>query len=145
MTPLPLATWDLTTTPVPLGGIEVQGFGDGDCITITPPDATYKSMVGGDGSTVISVDPSRVHVAKLVLQRTSSVNFLLGGLFADQRANARNGVALAVPFTCRDNVSEEVFRAAEAWITRSPERKWTKEAPTVEWTVEFLADESPDA
>jgi len=145
MTALPLATWDCTTTTVTFGGLEIQGFGDGDFITITPPDATYKSMVGGDGSTVVSVDPSRVHVAKLLLLRTSSVNFLLGGLFATQRANAATGSPIATPFTCRDNVSGEVFRGAEAWLTKSPERKWAKEAGTVEWTVEFIADESPDA
>ena len=144
MTPEPLATWDATRTTITFGGIELQGFAEGDMLSVTPPTGTYKSSVGGDGTTVVSVDPSRVHVVKITLQRTAGTNARLGALLAAQAAHVRAGVVLGVAFTARNQVTGETWRAAQAWITESPARKWAKELPTTEWTVEALMDVSPD-
>ena len=145
MTPLPLANWDLTQYTITFGGRELQGFADGDLLSITPPTGTFKSTVGGDGTTVVSRDPSRVHVIKLTLQRTSGCNVTLGTQFAAQLANsAGGGQPFALPFTCRNIVTGETWRAASAWITESPAAKIAKELPTREWTIEALMDVSPD-
>ena len=124
------ATWTFT-----FGGLEIQGFSDGDLAVITPPADGFKETEGAKGDIVISTNPSFLWTVKFTLFERSSVNDVLDGFYGTQRYEASTGQPIGSPFTAFDPISGRTWGAAQAWIPGIPpttpggKREWSIKCP----------------
>lgn len=120
----------------------VDGFGDGDAITVTPPTEQIKGKEGAQGEIAVTIKRSRLFTVKAVIWQTSAANGRLKALFRQQR-NA-GGTLIGVPLTIQNKRTGDFLRG-NAWIVGEPEWKVGMEVGTREWTIEGEVPEESSA
>lgn len=109
-----------------------SGRGDNEFVSYDQKEENFTYKAGVDGEGTRSESKNRYTEVKLTLMQTSSGNAVLSAIHnGDILIPGGAGVA---PILIRDRQGLDVFASPQAWITKPPERKYAKEADTVEWT-----------
>ncbi len=111
----------------------IHGYGKGTFIEIDPDDVLYTKETGGDGEVARSRSNNKSHRLKLTLMQTSSSNDdLSAAALADEVAPG----GIVLPLTCKDLLGNTVFFATEAWISKRPNYKRSKNVEDNEWLID---------
>lgn len=128
-----LQTYSFDQVIVTYGGIPLEGFADGDAISIEYPEGwTMQKGAGGAVTRSRVQDPTAM--VTLRLQQTSPSNAVLAGFYEADRA-ARTS-ATALPLLIRDRRSGgELFAAQSGWVSQKPAMTFAEESGPREWTL----------
>lgn len=115
-------------------GIDLaSGRGDSDFVAITHPEESYTYKQGHDGEGTRSATGATYAEVNITLMQTSAGNAALSAIHqGDIKTEGGEGIA---PILIRNRQGLSIFAAAEAWITKTPDENYAKEAGTVVWTV----------
>ena len=126
-----LKTFDFKQVAMIFGGRILQGFADGEVITLEPQGDAFSEFVGADGEVTRSKSNNPMWTATIRLSQTSDSNDILMGFFlADQKSNG--GV---VPFLMKDNNGRTLVSSEQAYIKRAPNLTMGVETGVREWQI----------
>jgi len=127
-----LTIYDLDQVTVALGPILIDGFQEGEAVTIETPD-TFTMKVGADGKVTRSKTLNLSAIVTITVMQSSAAMDLLGALHLLDR-NAPNGAGV-VPLYIRDRSGRSVYTGAQAWIAKAPDITFGNEATPRAWVV----------
>jgi hypothetical protein len=136
-------TYDADQVTVALGPIMLQGFQDGEGVTIEQAAETFTAVVGMDGQVTRSKTLNRMATITIKLMQSSTANDLLSALHILDR-DAPNGAGV-VPLYIRDRNGRSLYTAAQAWISAPPSVTYDREATSREWVIQVARLERLDA
>lgn len=119
-------------------GVLVDGYADGEFVTLEWAEEAFKTVVGTDGQVARSKNMNKLATITVKLLQTSSSNALLSAIHIQDRA-AANGAGVG-PFLIRDRQGATVYAAEKAWIKKAPNVSLDKTATSREWVFEALLD-----
>lgn len=126
--------YDANQVQVSFSGVPCDGFADGDFLTITKEADAFTSVVGSDGNVARSKSNDRRATVEIRLLQTSLTNDLLSAIHkADLEANGGAGIGA---FLVADLNGTSLYAAGNAWIKRSPDVTYGREAQERVWTLE---------
>lgn len=126
-----LKTFDFKQVSTIFGGRILQGFADGEVISVEPQSDDFTEFVGADGEVTRSKSNNNLHLVTIRLSQTSDSNdILMGFSIADKKSNA--GV---VPFLIKDQNGRSLISAEQAYIKRRPNMGMGVETGTREWII----------
>lgn len=135
--PQPLENYDpnqvfLSWAPAGLGSFNIEGFEANTFIEIDYRKDAYslKMDVSGSGTRSKTNDFSATITITLT-QRSASNQFLSAAANADRALGAAFGT-----LTCRDNLGNDLFVAASAWIVKTAKVDYALESTTRVWKFE---------
>lgn len=113
-------------------GIPIDGGrGDDEFVEIQKQEETYTYKAGIDGEGTRSESKNTYTKVTLTLMRTSSANAALSAIHeADKAIPGGQGIA---PILIRDRQGASILSSPQAWITKTPDQTYAKEANTVKW------------
>lgn len=120
-----------------LAGYLIQGFADGEFITIEKDSNDYEDVVGTMGDVGVSkvLDERRTVTIKLL--QTSSSNDDLSTLRAAGRTS-KNG-SFAGAFSMRDASGTSILQGT-AWIMKEPSQSFDRTITSREWQIRVVAN-----
>lgn len=127
----PIKTYALADVRVIYGGVPIQGFADGDVITIERPEA-FTTQVGAGGAVTRSRTNNPTSRVTIRLQQTSRSNAVIEGFSSLDRAT---GLA-ALPLIIKDLLGNDLFMAAEAWVASPANITFGAESGVREWVFD---------
>ena len=116
-------SYDPRQVRITYGGIPIQGFADGDIVTVAADADAVGAAQGADGEVVINRGPTRLHTVTIRLMQTSSSLSYLGGEAVIQAAGAP---PKPLVITDINTGSQTTFDLA--WIKRVPDQSYGVEA-----------------
>ena len=116
-----------------LGPIIIDGFADGELISISRTKPTFEIVEGSDGKVTRFKNHSVSGTILVSLMQTSATNDLFSALLQVDR-NARNGAGI-LPFRLRDSNCRSLYAATEAWIATDPEVSFDRGPTTRQWAI----------
>lgn len=119
------------------GGVIVQGFADGDKITVEFLEERVTHTVGPDGDVVAVVNNNRMVTVTCLLQPGSPTNQRLSEIAAAQAATGRIPFQ---PLAIQDLNGTTLISIAQAWISQVPGVAYAKEAGDRTWTFQGQAE-----
>jgi hypothetical protein len=125
-------TYDFDALTVALGAIIVDGFQDGEGVSIETGE-TFTDKVGIDGKVTRSKKFDRTATVTIKLMQSSASNDLLSELHILDR-DAPNGAGV-VPLVIRDSSGRSVYKADQAWVAQAPAVSFDQEAGAREWVI----------
>lgn len=125
-------TYDLDMMTIALGPILMDGFQEGEAVTIETPE-TFTMKVGADGKVTRSKTLNLSAIVTINLMQSSASNDLLGALHLLDR-NAHNGAGIS-PLYIRDRSGRAVYTAAQAWIAKAPDVSFGNEPAPRAWVI----------
>jgi hypothetical protein len=124
---------DLRAKAVTFAGIVLQGWADGDAMSIEFDGPAFNFTPGGDGENIRTLNPNRSAIITFRLQPTSSVNDQLSAIHnADLKAP--NGAGIA-PFQYEDLQGSTVLKAGKAYIENPPNETIGTQPKPREWKI----------
>lgn len=132
----PITLHDPTRWTLLYDTLSVQGFGDGDAISLEPPTETVKAKRGVMGEYAIAIITDRLHSLKINVHQTSNTNAILRAKFRAQYG--ANGVVKVC--SLRNTTTGETWRGI-AWLASDAPLKVGAEVQNVEWDFGFHVDE----
>jgi hypothetical protein len=126
-------TYDFDQVTVALGPILVDGFQDGEGVSIEPGAETFTMVVGTDGKVTRSKTLNRTAKVNISLLQSSASNDALSVLHILDR-DAPNGAGI-VPLYIRDKSGRALYTAAAAWIEAAPTVSFDREATPRVWVI----------
>lgn len=126
-----LATYDPAKVQIQLNGLNVTGFASGAMVTVTRNEDVFNNVVGTKGETSRALNRNNTYTIKIPLQQTSEFNKQLN-IWMNAEQNL--GIPPVLIFRIVDPASYEQIFAAACWIQTEPERTWSNEVETREWT-----------
>lgn len=128
-----LYTFDFKRVSVIVGGIRIQGFADGEGVSVELDDDLYQKVTGADGDVSRARRNGLAASAKLTLMQTSPSNDILSGFaILDRTLNA--GI---VPFMIKDLLGTSVIFSAYGWVKKLPAYTAGKELSNREWILDL--------
>jgi hypothetical protein len=132
-----LYTFDFKKCLVLVGGIRIQGFADGEGVSVELDDDLYSKVTGADGDVSRARRHGLAGNGKVTLAQTSQSNdVLMGFAIADRTDNA--GV---VPFMIKDILGTTAIFVPYAWVKKPPAFTAGKEITNREWMFDFANTE----
>lgn len=128
-------SYDLKQVLCTFGGVRLQGFGEGDAISIAWEANIFDTMVGADGETTRSRTNNNNAKATVTLMQTSNAHFAL----IEQALRNSALTQLKLPFALIDPNTSERFISPEAYVEKLPDSPFGMAAGTREWTL-YLPD-----
>jgi len=126
--------YDSNQVQVSFAGIPVDGYADGDFLTLTKESDAFVSVVGTDGQVARSKTNDRRCTIEIVLLATSITSAAFSAIhIADINAPGGAGVGA---FLCVDLNGTSLYSAGNCWIKRAPDRTFGRETGSVTWTLE---------
>jgi hypothetical protein len=126
--------YDSNRVQVSFAGVPVQGYADGDFLTITPETDAFTSVVGTDGTVSRSKSNDRRATIEITLMNTSLTNDLFSAIFiGDLEANGGAGVGA---FLVVDLSGASLYSAGNCWITKAPDVTYGREANERTWMLQ---------
>lgn len=132
-----LYTFDIKKCLVLVGLARIQGFADGEAVSVELDDDLYQKLTGADGDTSRARRHGLASSAKLTLMQTSPSNDILMALAIADRVNN----AGVVPFTVKDLLGTTTLFAAYCWVKKTPAVVLGKELTNREWTLDIASIE----
>lgn len=134
--PEPITLHDPTRWTMLFDTFSVQGFGDGDALSIEPPTETVKAKRGVMGEYALALVTDALHSLKVNLHQTSATNAAFRGFF---RAQFRPGAIVPRVCSLRNTITGETWRGV-AWLTSDAPMKVGAEVQNIEWDFGFHVD-----
>lgn len=132
-----LYTFDFKKCGIWVGGIRMQGFADGEAMTLELDDDLYIKQTGADGDVARTRRHGQAANAKIVLQQTSPSNDVLMGFAVLDRLNN----AGVVPISVRDLLGTTAIFAPYCWVKKPPVFAVGKELANREWMFDIANTE----
>lgn len=115
-------------------GIIIQGYADGEFVTVEQMADAFASVVGTDGEVARSkTNDRRVKVTFKLLQ-TSASNAALSALH-NLDLNTPNGAGVGT-LSITDNFGSTKVNASQAWIVKMPDASLDRTAKDRAWVIE---------
>lgn len=127
-------TYDFDQVSCIFGPVILDGFADGDAITIEPDAPFFTKYVGADGKVTRAKTLNRCTKVTIRLAQSSSANDQLSAIL-NADLLAPNGAGI-VPFALTDRSGRSVFAAEHCWISEAPSASFTNDVGTREWILE---------
>lgn len=118
---------------ISMGGVRIQGFADGEFLTIKPRREKFETVEGVDGEVARGRNSSRSVIATFKLLQTSASNLYLSTLLQTDM-DAPNGAGV-VPLLMQDLSGNSLVSADQAWCVDFPELKYDRGVKENEWTI----------
>lgn len=115
------------------GPILIDGFAEGDSISIDRDAVSFTYQVGNDGKVTRSKVLNRCTKITLRLMQRSDANTKLSALHEADRIGI-NGVGI-VPTMVADLSGVAVYAAAQSWIEAPPQVTFGQDSGTREWVI----------
>ena len=126
--------YDSNQVQVSFSGIPVQGYADGDFLTIAMETPAFTSVVGTDGEVSRSKSNDLRATITITLMSTSITNDLFSAIYtADLAADGGAGVG---GLQVVDVNGTSLFTAGNAWITKIPDVTYGREASERSWELQ---------
>jgi Protein of unknown function (DUF3277) len=126
--------YDANEVQISFAGIPVEGYADGDFLTITVAEA-FTSVVGTDGKVARSKTNDGRAQIELRLMNTSPTNAALSAIHnADKYAPGGAGIGA---FLCVDLNGTSLYAGGNAWIKKAPDVTFGREANERVWQIEI--------
>lgn len=138
-----LRTYDAGEVQIIVAGVTVEGFADGDFITIEDDEDAFSLQIGTDGEGARSKTNNRGGTMTISTLQTSAANTLLSALHNLDR-NSPGGAGIG-PFLCKDGSGNAIYAAEKSWIQKRPSATFGREAQAREWLVRTNNLKSNDA
>lgn len=122
---------DLVTVTV--GGSLIQGYADGEFVTVEPMSDAVLEEVGTDGEVAISRSADRRMKVTIKLIGTSLSNAVLSSI-VNAQLNAP-GAMPTVNVQVEDVLGGSIASGAESWISKWPQKSYDRTAKTLEWEI----------
>ena len=111
----------------------IQGFGDGDIISLEPPTEMVMAKVGVKGEIALAIKSNTLHSLKINLHQTSRTNTILRGFF---RAQYIPGTIVPRVCSLRNTITAEAWNGI-AWLVSEAPLKVGAEVQNNEWEFGF--------
>ncbi len=132
-----LYTFDFKKCLILVGPSIIQGFADGEGLSLELDDDLYQKQTGADGDVARARRHGLAANAKLTLMQTSpSNNVLMGYAILDHLSNA--GV---VPLTVKDLLGQTAIFAPYCWVKKPAPMALGKELTNREWMLDLANTE----
>lgn len=132
-----LKEYDPTDVDLFVSGVPIDGFADGEMITLSFTSQAFTSKVGSTGEVARSRSSDRRAVCTIKLMQTSDSNDLLSALYtADQLA--KNGAGVGA-FLLRDGQGRSIYTGESCWVQKHPDVSFDREPGAREWVIEIAA------
>ena len=128
-----LTSYSFDEVTATLGAILLDGYQDGEGISIEQTEAGWKSTVGADGKVTRAKMLDKTATIYLRLMQTSAANDFLSALYEVDQA-APNGAGV-VPLFIRDRSGRSLHTAAEAWIQKKPDPVYDRTPTPRVWEI----------
>ena len=126
--------YDSNRVQVSFAAVPVQGYADGEFLTITRETDAFTSVVGTDGEVSRSKSNDRRATIEIKLMSTSPTNDLFSAILSgDINANGGAGVGA---FLVVDLSGASLYSAGNAWITKGPDVSYGREAGERAWVLQ---------
>ena len=126
---------DFNQVQCSFAGVPIEGWADGDVLTVTREADIFGSVVGVTGSVARYKTNDNRETVTISLLSTSPVNAALSAIFtADLYAPGGAGVGA---FMIVDLNGTTLITAGNAWIKRPPDLSWSNEPRERVWTLEL--------
>ncbi len=114
-------------------GIPIEGYGDGDFLTVERNEDSFTLSVGTDGEGTRAKSNNKSGRFTVTTAQSSSSNALL---MAKQALDELSGDGVG-PTQVKDNSGTSVFTAAKSWIVKPPACGYGRDGTaTREWVIE---------
>lgn len=111
-----VASYSLRDCSILFGGI-LDGFADGDAISIEPLGDRWAELVGSDGG-ILRVDSGqKAFTVTLNLMQSAAANAILNAAYI---ADTETPGGILLPFTYKDPNANDLFFSPKAWIKKLP-------------------------
>lgn len=125
--------YDSNQVQVAFAGVPVQGYADGDFLSISYETDAFSDVVGTDGDVSRSKTNDRRATVEITLMSTSPTNDLLSAIhLADLNTAGGAGVG-ALLITDLNGTS--LFTCGNAWIAKAPDVTYGREANERTWML----------
>ena len=131
--PGPVRFYDSDRFVISLAGIRIQGFADGEFLTIKPTQPAFNRTVGVDGEVARGRNADKTVEIVVKLLQTSASNLALSALFTLDN-NSPNGAGVGA-FLAQDVSGNTIVSAPQAWIISFPDQSWDRAPKSREWTI----------
>ncbi len=132
-----LYTFDFKKCLILVGPTRIQGFADGEGLSLELDDDLYQKETGADGDVARARRHGLAGGGKIILQQTSPSNdILMAWAIADRANNA--GV---FPLTVMDLLGTTAIFAPYCWIKKTPVVSLGKELSNREWMLDIANTE----
>lgn len=128
-----LYSYNPTQVVITYNGVRIQGYGEGDFLTISKQEDDYSEVKGADGDVTVSFNPDDTYDVTLTLNHGSSSNDFMSTQRIAGRASG--GVLSTGPLFIKDTQGRDVFISEAAWIVKPADTVKGKEAGDREWTL----------
>jgi hypothetical protein len=128
-----LTIYDPDRVTVAFGPVIVDGYADGEFVSIEPASEIFTRYVGTDGKVTRSKQLRRDATIKFMLSSASATNDALTAI-AELDRRAPNGAGI-YPLFIRDNSGRALYTAAQAWIEALPTVSFDRQATVREWSL----------
>jgi hypothetical protein len=130
-----LKTYNAGQVSMVFAGIPISGLADGTFVTIAPNTDSFALTIGADGEGVRAKTNNRSGRVTFTILQSSEANDLLSALHNLDAAPGTNGDGIG-PLIVKDNSGRTLVTAEKAWIVKTPDAEFAREASTREWIIE---------
>lgn len=132
-----VTVYDLSQVIATFGPIFLQGFAEGDAISIEFDSPQEETKAGADGDNVRVISASKLATATVRLQRGSPAAAQLRAWKASFRPPLDQA-----PFIINDTSALLVHQSMQSWIGTVPAPVFSADAPVEEWVFKLGALET---
>lgn len=125
-----LAKYNPDLVTITVGGVLIQGYADGEFVTIDHPGDQFLDEVGTDGEVAMSPSNDRRMTLTIKLLQTSQSNAYLSSLM---NAQLNTSPTPTVEIQVEDVGGGTLAYGAESWITKWPASSMDRTAKSREW------------
>jgi len=125
-------TYDIKVVSVSINGVPIDGWSDGDAITITHTSPTWVSRAGIGGEVARAKHNDRRTMVTFNVLGTSLINNIIDGYRITDEATGLGCFALSI-IDARSGAS---LVSPQAWVTKRPDKAYGAEVPQLSWEIE---------
>lgn len=118
-----------------LGGVLVDGFADGDFLSIEQQSPQFKEEVGTSGEVAVSkTNDRRLKITVKTIQ-TSAANLAFSAMAQTARNSPASAGKLFMTFQMEDLSGKSICNATQAWIIGMAPATYDRTAKSREWEI----------
>ena len=125
---------DFKNIQVSFGAIPIEGWGEGDVLTVTRESDAFTDRAGVTGDVARAATNDHRATVEIVVLASSPVNSLLSAAYSAD-INTPGGVGVANFLIVDTNSEATLLLGANSWIQRPPDPVWGNEPKDYTWTI----------
>lgn len=127
-----VANYNPAEVDIIFGPVKVEGYADGEFVTLDQEEDTFLKVVGTDGELARSLNANDATVITIKLLQTSASNALLSALLQlDKLTGGRSPQVLLI----KDRSGFTLNAFPNGWIVKPPAQSFDKQAGPREWQL----------